>query len=103
MKEGIVVLKYTIARFALFGVCYGVLWLVGMRSPDQVLWLLVAAALLSMVLSIFVLKPLRDQASDRINERVAKSLAAHEARKHLPPTQDEAAEDAEADSADSTP
>ncbi|MGV1007931.1 MAG: DUF4229 domain-containing protein [Dermatophilaceae bacterium] len=87
-------LKYTVLRLGIFAVCFGVLWLVGMRSPDQFFLLLLLAALISMGISFFALKGPRNQLSEQIDARVTRALARNNTA-----SEDEQAEDREADSA----
>lgn len=87
-------LKYTLARIALFVLCYGALYLAGMRSQEQQLFAVLIAALASMALSFWLLRGMREQISDRINDRVARRMAEraeHPDRRGA----DELAEDAE--------
>lgn len=74
------VLAYTAARFLLFGVAYGLLYLLGARG-----WLaLILAALVSGLVSYIVLSRQRDAVSERITartDRMSRRLvdgAAHE-------------------------
>ncbi|HRW18033.1 MAG TPA: DUF4229 domain-containing protein [Dermatophilaceae bacterium] len=94
-------LKYTLARLGLFAACFGLIWLLGMRGRDQQLLLLLLAAVSSMALSFVLLRPMREQLSDQINERVTASMAAHaERRAQAEPGEDELAEDDELDELD---
>ncbi|MGB8382409.1 MAG: DUF4229 domain-containing protein [Dermatophilaceae bacterium] len=87
-------LKFTVLRLGIFFVCLGLLWLVGLRSPDQLFLLLLLAAVISMVISFFALKGPRGELSEKIDARVNRALARHKAA-----SEDEQAEDQEADSA----
>jgi len=102
------VLKYSLWRLALFAVCFAIAWgAFAITTPDrsvgedQTLYALLIGALGSMVLSWFFLKRMRQDISDRINERVAAHAEAKAAdaagtgpdRR----SEDELAEDAEAD------
>ncbi len=87
-------LKFSVLRLAIFFACLGLLWLVGLRSPDQLLLLLLLAAVISMVISFFALKGPRDQFSAQIDDRVNRTLARRKAA-----SEDEQAEDREVDSA----
>ncbi len=89
-------LRYAVARIGLFLLCYAALFLMGMRGSDQQLFAVLIAALVSMVLSFWLLKGMRDRVSDQINARVAARMAqraAHPDRRG----EDEIAEDAEDD------
>ena len=72
-------LKFTVLRLGIFFVCLGLLWLVGLRSPDQLFLLLLLAAVISMVISFFALKGPRDELSEKIDARVNRALARHKA------------------------
>lgn len=67
-------LKYSILRLGLFAACLGLLWLVGLRSPDQQILLVALAALISMGLSFFLLRGPRDEVSARITEKLEKRI-----------------------------
>ena len=88
-------LKYSILRLGLFAACLGLLWLVGLRSPDQQILLVALAALISMGLSFFLLRGPRDEVSARITEKLEKQGAAAGDADH-----DAADEDAEAQAAE---
>ena len=60
-------LQYSLARILLFLVCLFVLWLVGLKEP---LLLLLAAATLSLGLSLWLLSGLRERMSAEVAERV---------------------------------
>ena len=49
--------RYTLLRMLIFFGCLSLLWLVGLREPNELPWLVVIAALLSMVVSAIVLRP----------------------------------------------
>lgn len=65
---------YTIARFAIFGAFALLLWLVGLKGWTG---LLVAAAI-SIPVSYFALRPLRDRLTGRISERQRSRTEAKE-------------------------
>jgi type II secretory pathway component PulM len=81
--------RYSILRLLIFFGCLGLLWLLGLRSRDEQLILLVGAALLSLLISYFALRPLREQYSRELAERLERRRVARTAVK------DEQAEDAE--------
>lgn len=89
--------KYSVLRLGIFFGCFGVLWLLGLRSPDQLLLLLVLAAFVSMVISFFALKGPRSQLAERIDDRVNRTLARR-AEDDEDDDTDESAEDREAES-----
>jgi Protein of unknown function (DUF4229) len=76
------VLTYNLLRLVLFGVCVGLGWLAGLRS----VLLIVAALLVSGVLSWFWLRPQREamgraveQSVERSRVKLAASTAAEDA------------------------
>ena len=83
--------RYSLLRLLIFFGCVGLLWLLGLRSAEQGLMLVVGAALLSMVISYVVLRPFREDYSAQIAERLQ---ARSERRRQTGPT-DEDIEDAE--------
>jgi mannitol-specific phosphotransferase system IIBC component len=92
------VLRYTLYRLLIFFGCLLFFWLVGLRN-DQVLLLLVSAVV-SVVLSFFLLRSQRDQFSAQIADRMEKRQAAKREAQgptDLDPDSDEAVEDAEID------
>lgn len=82
--------RYTLLRTLIFFGVLALLWLVGLRGRDNVLPLVMASALISMLVSYFVLKPFRQDYS----REIAEKLEARAAKKQSAPS-DEAAEDAE--------
>ena len=97
--------RYTVLRVALFFACFGVLWLLGMRSQEQQLLAVAGAAVISMVLSFIFLRPLQQDISDKINARVSRRIAQqHERDQHggaaVTDDFDAAAEDAEAEASE---
>ncbi len=59
------VLAYTLARLALFGAAYGLLWLTGLRNQ---LYLAVLALLASGIVSMWLLARQRDAVSSAVSE-----------------------------------
>ncbi|MDO5698677.1 MAG: DUF4229 domain-containing protein [Dermatophilus congolensis] len=98
-------IAYSLARLGVFAACLGLGWLVGLRDP---LVLLLVAATVSMLLSLFFLARLRDKFSvdvaNRIEERRSRKHTDEPAAargKHTPSrstTADAEVEDEEADS-----
>ena len=87
-------LRYSVLRLLIFFGVLSLLWLLGLRSRDEEIPLLVLSALSSMVLSYFVLA--------RFREETARQLAAAgerraEAKRAKAGESDEAAEDTEVD------
>ncbi len=81
--------KYTLARFAVFGVCWGVLYGVGLLVFEMSslinLLILVVAMLVSAVISAFVLAGMRnelalgiEQRATRMTERLEESRRAED-------------------------
>ncbi|MBP6997109.1 MAG: DUF4229 domain-containing protein [Phycicoccus sp.] len=83
-------LRYTVLRFLIFFGCLLVLWLIGLRSRDDLGLLILGSALLSMVISYFALRPFRQAYSQEIAEKLQSRAEARDAKRG-----DEAAEDAE--------
>ena len=85
-------LRYSVLRLLIFFGVLSLLWLVGIR--DQ--WmLLVLAALISMVLSFFVLARFREEGTTAIAERLQRRVEAKQAGKPAVHGADEEAVDAE--------
>lgn len=82
-------LRYTILRFMIFFGCLALFWLIGLRSTNELPWLVVAAAISSMIISAIVLKPFRAEMVRQIEERQAKKAERRAARTDT----DEAVED----------
>ena len=57
--------RYTLLRTLVFFGCLLILWLAGLRSRDQLFLLVAGAALISMVVSYFVLRPSGRTTADR--------------------------------------
>lgn len=68
--------RYTIARFAVFGVCWLVLWAIGLLIFEQStltnLIVLIAAMLVSAIISAFALAPLREDLARNVQERAER-------------------------------
>lgn len=73
-------LRYTVLRLLVFFGCLALLWLLGLRGGDQVLLLVVGAALLSMVVSFFVLKRFREEYSASVAQAIEQRSAARRGR-----------------------
>jgi hypothetical protein len=85
-------LRYTLLRALIFFGVMALLYLLGLRHRDQQWMLLVLSALISMVLSYFVLARFREESTQRIAQAVERRSAAKQRQ-----GQDENAEDAEDD------
>ncbi|MFV0463421.1 MAG: DUF4229 domain-containing protein [Nostocoides sp.] len=87
--------RYTLLRFLVF---FGVLALLALIPPlarDKLL-LLVLSAVVSLVVSYVLLKPLRDRATMQLQQRMADRRAA-DWQPHVSKDSDSTAEDAEID------
>ncbi|GAA4119352.1 hypothetical protein GCM10022415_19290 [Knoellia locipacati] len=84
--------RYLILRTLIFVGCLAATWLLGMRDREEQLLAVVIAAVASLVISAFVLKPFRQQASAALAERVDRRV---ERRREHTTGVDEDAEDAE--------
>lgn len=84
-------LRYTVLRLLIFFGCLLLLWLVGLRGPDQQVWLLLGSAGASVVLSYFLLRRPREEFAAKLAERIERRF---EARRRTTGS-DEEAEDAE--------
>ena len=75
-------LRYSVLRLLIFFGVLSLLWLLGLRDQDQQWMLLVISALISMVLSFFVLARFREESTRRIAERLQQpgDLAAPDAQ-----------------------
>lgn len=82
-------LRYTILRLMIFFGCLAFFWLLGLRTTNELPWLVVAAAISSMIISAIVLKPFRAEMVRQIEERQAAKAERRAARTDT----DEAIED----------
>jgi hypothetical protein len=87
-------LRYSLLRLLIFFGVLALLWLLGLRDREEQLILVVAAALLSMVISYFVLRRFREDYSREIAEKLERRAEAKQRKRAA--QNDEAAEDAEA-------
>lgn len=71
--------RYTLARLALFAVCFAVVWGVAQIWLDSTtvvnIWVLLIALVLSSALSIFLLAGLRDNLARNVQERAERMTA----------------------------
>jgi hypothetical protein len=88
------VLRYTLLRFLVFFGCLAVLWLAGLRDEEDMLILVVGAALLSAAVSFVVLRRFREDYSAQLATKLEQRSAAKQATGPGAPT-DEDVEDAE--------
>ena len=86
VKEFVV---YTAARFAIFGVCVagaiGIFWGIaaargGGMADVPVLWALVLGAVVSVTLSAWLLRDLREQFAGRVQERAEQMVRRSDER-----------------------
>jgi hypothetical protein len=97
----IAVLRYTVLRLLVFLGCLALLWLVGLRGEEDLLLLVVGAALLSAVISYVALRRFREEYSAQLATRIEQRTAAKRGRPATSPS-DEDAEDAETSRDDGT-
>ena len=71
-------MRYSLLRLLVFFGCFFVLALVPVLAANKIL-LLVLAALLSLLVSWFLLKPFREQAAHQLQRRVETRRASHDA------------------------
>lgn len=86
-------LRYTVLRLLVFFGCLALLWLLGLRSRDEALLLVVGAALLSMVVSFFALRRFREEYSAQVAQAIEQRTAAKRARSGDARTDEEAEDD----------
>lgn len=72
-------LRYSVLRLLIFFGVLSLLWLLGLRDQDQQWMLLVGSALISMVLSYFVLARFREESTRQLAERVQRRTEAKQA------------------------
>lgn len=90
-------LRYSVLRVMIFFGVLMALWLAGLKGPDNQWKLLVLSALISMVLSYFVLARFREESTQKLAERIRARAEAKQSGQGARGVhgQDEAAEDAE--------
>lgn len=86
------VVRYSLLRILLFLAALLALWLVGLRNP---LLLLLAAATISMVVSLFALSGMREAMSVEVASSVQRRHERGRQRRHDEVLTDEEAEDIE--------
>ena len=72
-------LRYTVLRVLVFAASLALLWLLGLRGEDELILLVVGAALLSAVVSFFALRRFREDTSAQIAERLEHRAEARRA------------------------
>lgn len=72
---------YTAARFAVFGVCFGLglglAYLIG-GTPIAIVWPLIGAALASTAISAYALRGMRDKVAEGVSARAARAASRFE-------------------------
>lgn len=81
--------RYTLLRTLIFLGCLLLLWLLGLRDQDEMVMLVVGSALISMVISWFGLRRMREEYSAQLAARLERRANRRRG------VSDEAAEDAE--------
>ncbi len=94
-------LRYTLLRLLVFLGCLALLWLLGLRGEEDVLLLVVGAALLSALISYFALRRFREDYSAQLAAKIDERSAAKRTRPAGTPS-DEDAEDSETSPDDGT-
>ncbi|GIL35342.1 DUF4229 domain-containing protein [Phycicoccus jejuensis] len=69
-------LRYTVLRLLIFFGCVLALWLAGLRDEEQLLLLVVLAALASMAISYVALRRFRQDYSAQLSETIERRAAA---------------------------
>jgi hypothetical protein len=76
-------LVYTAARFAVFAVCvgaaFGIFWVVGGREGTPVLWPLLLGAIMSVMVSAWLLRDMRDRFAAKVQGRAERMVEARSA------------------------
>ncbi|GGL32992.1 hypothetical protein GCM10012283_14300 [Phycicoccus endophyticus] len=88
------VLRYSVLRLLVFLGCLLLLWLLGLRDPEDYLLLVVLAALLSMAISYVALRRFRQDYSAQLAESLERRSVARREHQASHPS-DEDVEDAE--------
>jgi Protein of unknown function (DUF4229) len=94
------VLRYTVLRLLAFLGCLALLWLLGLRGEEDLLLLVVGAALLSAVISYFALRRFREEYSAQLAAKIDRRATKRTWPAETPT--DEDAEDAETSPDDGT-
>lgn len=74
--------KYTVARLAILVVTYAILWyLASLRWELQAVdpFVLIAAIVISAVISLFALRGMRDDLASRLQQRANRAASRHDA------------------------
>ena len=73
-------LRYSLLRLLIFLGCVSLLWLVGLRDRDELLLLVVLAALLSAVISYFGLRRFREDYSAQLAQKLEAAVGGQAGR-----------------------
>ena len=95
-------LRYTVLRVLVFLGCLALLWLLGLRGEEDLLLLVVGAALLSAVISYFALRRFREEYSAQLAAKIDQRTTTKRSRPDPETPTDEDAEDAETSPDDGT-
>jgi type II secretory pathway component PulM len=87
-------MRYSLLRILVFFGVLSLLWLLGLRDRSEQIPLLVLSALISMVISYFVLARFREESTQKLQAAVERRAALRAERATDPARSDEAAEDA---------
>ena len=98
-------IRYSLLRILIFLVSLMIFWALGLRSQTELPYLVIAAALTSMIISYFALRPMREQFSEQVAHKIEERSAARAAKREQQRRErggddrgvDERAEDAEID------
>ncbi|MCD9200049.1 DUF4229 domain-containing protein [Aeromicrobium wangtongii] len=67
---------YTLARFAVFGVCFAIVWGVSQiwleTNTVSTIWVLLISLVISSIISIFLLAGLRDRLAQDVHDRASR-------------------------------
>jgi hypothetical protein len=70
---------YTLARLAVFGVCFAIVWGLSSIWLEQTtiatIWVLLISLVLSSIISIFALAGLRDKLAQNVHDRASRMTA----------------------------
>ena len=73
--------RYTLLRTLIFLGCLLLLWLLGLRDRDEMVMLVVGSALISMVISWFGLRRMREEYSAQLAARLEREPASRGQRR----------------------
>lgn len=73
--------RYSLLRLLIFFFCLMVFWALGLRSETEMPYLVIAAALSSMVISYFLLRPMREKFSEQVAHKIDERSAQRAAKR----------------------